>query len=191
MAAREYIKLTPPRRTPGLAIITVSRSNLWLGSDHLLCVESEGFNESYRRFYFRDIQAITLRKTPRALIIGLVTGVLTAFFGVLAFSVNDEAGRWVLGILATVCGIPFLLNLLSGPTCQCELRTAVQTEKVPSMSRVRRAQRVLKRIRPLIVEAQGQLPAEEIAARFRDHVATPGSEPPITESPGGPATSAT
>lgn len=183
--AREYLKLTPPRRTAGFAIVTVTRSNLWLGSDHLLCVESEGFNESYRRFYFRDIQAITLRKTQRALVTGLVTGLLAGLFAVLMVSVSDVAGKWLLAILATLCGIPFLLNLLYGPTCECELRTAVQTEKVPSMSRVRRARRVLHRIRPLIAEAQGQLSPEDIASRFRDRLAAPGTEPPVAQPASG------
>jgi hypothetical protein len=181
MAEREYIKLTPPRRTPGLAVITVTRSNLWLGSDHLLCVETEGFSESYRRFYFRDIQAITLRRTKRALVLGLVTGITAAMFALLAIFVDDIAGKVVLTIIASLFGLPFLLNLIYGPTCECQLRTAVQTEKVPSMGRVRRARKVLNRIRPLIAQAQGQLTPEEIAVRFRERIAAPGSEPPIMQ----------
>ena len=187
MAQREYIKLTPPRRTAGFSVVSVTRSNLWLGSDHLLCVETEGFSENYRRFYFRDIQAITLRQTQRALVIALVTGVVTALFAALAIYFNDVNGKWVLGILATLCGIPFLLNLVYGPTCACQLRTAVQTEDVPSLGRVRRARRVLNRLRPLIVEAQGQLTPEEVAAQFRDRVAAPGSEPPLAKPTGDAA----
>src|SRR5882724_2221817 len=33
-------------------------SSLWLGPDHLLVVEIAGITEKYRRFYFRDIQAV-------------------------------------------------------------------------------------------------------------------------------------
>jgi len=181
MAAREYLKLTPLRRTAGFAVVTVTRSNLWLGSDHLLCVETEGFNENYRRFYFRDIQAVTLRRTNRALVLGLVTGALTALFGLLMIMVSDVTGKWFLGILGGVCAIPFFVNLLYGPSCTCELRTAVQTENVPSLGRVRRAHRVLNRIRPLIAAAQGQMSAEEIALRFQERVAPPGSEPPLAQ----------
>ena len=43
MAEKEYRKLTPPRRTAGFAIVSVTRSNLWLGRDHLLCIEAEGY----------------------------------------------------------------------------------------------------------------------------------------------------
>ena len=190
MAAREYIKLTPPRRAGGFAIASVTRSNLWLGSDHLLCVETEGFNENYRRFYFRDIQAITLRRTKSSLVFGLLTGLLTALLVLALIAVNDDAGKVFLAILGGVSAIPFFMNLIYGPTCICELRTAVQTENVPSLSRVRRARKVLDRIRPLIAEAQGQLTAEEVAQRFQERVAPPGSEPPIaqpTDSADGPA----
>jgi hypothetical protein len=37
----------------------MSHPSLWLGEDHLLCVDSNGYAETYKRFYFRDVQAIT------------------------------------------------------------------------------------------------------------------------------------
>jgi hypothetical protein len=179
MAASEYTKLTPPRCTATFGVVSVTRSNLWLGMDHLLCVETEGYTEKYRRFYFRDIQSITLRRTNRALGLGVVTGALTAVFALLVLVIEDLPGKSVFGILGGVCAIPCALNFIYGPTCKCELRTAVQTENVPSMSRVRRARKVLNLLRPLIAEAQGQLSVEEISLRFREMVAAPDSEPPI------------
>jgi hypothetical protein len=183
MAASNYIKLTPPRRNATFAVASTSRSNLYLGSDHLLSVETVFYSEKYRRFYFRDIQAITLRRTKRALVIGIVTGILTLLFvlGVLLSSAIEARVVW--SILAGVCFVPFVVNLIYGPTCTCELRTAVQTEKVPSMSRVRRAHKVLARIRPLIAEAQGQLTAEEITLRFQGRFVAPNNEPPLVEPP--------
>lgn len=184
MAGKEYTKLTPPRRTAGFAILSVTRSNLWLGKDHLLGIETEGYTEKYKRFYFRDIQAITLRRTNRMWTVFVVTGSLTLFFGIIALTMDAVEGKWIFGILGGICAIPFLLNLIYGPTCKCELRTAVQTENVPSMSRVRRARKVLNCIRPLIAEAQGQLVAEEISLRFREMITAPENEPPIMQPPG-------
>jgi hypothetical protein len=181
MAANEYFKLTPPRLKSAFAVVTASRSNLWLGKDHLLCVETEGYTEKYKRFYFRDIQAITLQRTHRALVLGVVTGAMTALFTSLMIWVDAVEGKTVLGILTGICAIPFILNLIHGPTCKCQLRTAVQTDYQPSMGRVRRARKVLNRIRPLIAEAQGLLTPEEIEARFREMVAPPDSEPPIMQ----------
>ena len=182
MAEKEYVKLTPLRRQTGFAVISTTRSNLWLGKDHLLCVETEGYSEKYKRFYFRDIQAVVLNRTNRFVVIGLVTGALTFVFGLLALVTDDLAGKWVLGIITAVIGVPFLLNLLYGPTCKCQLRTAVQTEDQPSISRVRRARKVFNRIRPLIAEAQGQLTPEEIPLRFQQLVAPAGSAPPVMQS---------
>ena len=182
MAEREYIRLTPLRQRRGFAVISSSRSNLWLGPDHLLCVETEGYTESYKRFYFRDIQAITLRKTARMGVIATVTGLLAGLFSFVALAVAAIEAKWVFGILAGICAIPFLLNLLYGPSCACRLQTAVQTEDMPSMGRVRRARKVIARLRPLIAGAQGQITAEEIPLRFQELTtapATAGREPPV------------
>ena len=181
MAEREYIKLTSPRQRGGFAVVSTCRSNLWLAKDHVLCVETEGYTESYKRFYFRDIQAITLRKTDRGMILSAVAGGMTAIFGALALAMSAIEGRWIFGILAGICAIPFTLNFLYGPTCKCQLRTAVQTEDIPSMGRVRRARKVMNRLRPLIAEAQGQITAEEIPLRFQELItspAKPGDVPP-------------
>jgi len=183
MAAIEYTKLTPPRRRAAFGVVSVARSNLWLGKDHLLCVETEGFTENYRRFYFRDIQAITLQRTNRALVWTLVSGMFTVLFFLIVLASDQNATKFTFGIFAGVAAMPLILNLLYGPTCKCELRTAVQTENVPSMSRVRRARKVLDRIRPLIAEAQGQLAAEEIPLRFREMIGAPADEPPIMQPP--------
>lgn len=190
MAEREYIKLTPLRQRRGFAVVSSSRSNLWLGKDHVLCVETEGYTESYKRFYFRDIQAITLRKTVRMWILAIVTGLFTGLFSIVALAVPAIEARWVFGILAVICAIPFLLNFLYGPTCACRLRTAVQTEDMPSMGRVRRARKIIARLRPLIAEAQGQLAPEEIPVRFQELMqptaAPAGNSPPVIEVAAAP-----
>ena len=167
MAGKEYSKLTPLRNKPGFKIISTSRSNLWLGSDHLLSVETEGYTESYRRFYFKDIQAFILHKSRRQMMLSLVLGFFTTLFTLIVL-VNDAIElKIVFSIVALLFGIPLVLNLALGPTCNCDLRTAVQTERIPSMGRLRRARKVLTRIRPLIAEAQGALTPEEISSRFR------------------------
>jgi hypothetical protein len=173
MAPREYIKLTPVRQRGGFALVSAARSNLWLGQDHLLSVETEGYTESYKRFYFRDLQAITLRKTPRMLVLGLVTGALTGFFVLLTVGVSEVEGKWFCGVLAAVFAVPFVLNLIYGPTCACQLRTAVQTEDVPSLGRVRRARKIIARLRPLIAAAQGELNPDEIPQRMQELAAEP------------------
>src|ERR1035438_3817814 len=50
-------------RMPGRSGLVV-RDSLWMSADHLLSVRRNPFSESYRRYYFADIQAIVLTELP-------------------------------------------------------------------------------------------------------------------------------
>jgi hypothetical protein len=139
---------------------------LWLGEDHLLSIDSASYSEEYKRFYFRDIQAFFICPTGR---MAIWNGILTALLvmhvlvlGWLGVSVT------VVLVVAGVLAVPLVLNNLSGPACKVYLRTAVQLEELPSLNRIRRAQRVLAIVRPLITAVQGPLSRDEAAQRLRD-----------------------
>jgi hypothetical protein len=161
---KEYMRLPGSgRRRQGLISAVSIRSRLWLGKDHLLSVDSQYYSEDYKRFYFRDVQAVIIRKTRNGAIGNVILGFLLAA-GVLGFISTSGgpaifwaifAGFWIFGLL---------LNTAFGPTCVSHLRTAVQTDELPSLKRLRRAQKVLARLRPLIAQAQGEIPREEIPA---------------------------
>jgi hypothetical protein len=123
----------------------------------LLSIDSASFSEEYKRFYFRDIQAFFICPTSRmAIWNGILSAVLIMHLLVFGWM---GASLTVLAIVATVLAIPLVINNLFGPACRVYLRTAVQVEELPSLSRVKRAQRVLDRVRPLIVGVQGSLPS--------------------------------
>jgi hypothetical protein len=145
--------------------VTARRVQLWLGQNHLLSVESQWYTEHYRRFHYRDIQTVIIRKTNEGKITNLVLGIFALIFFSGAIIATDG---WQIawGILTGTLAIFLLLNTLSGPTSVCHLRTAVQTEEMPSLRRLRRARKVLDRLRPLITAAQGQLAPEEIGTRL-------------------------
>jgi hypothetical protein len=183
MAQREYRRLTRTRDRALFSFGTYSRTSLWLGRDHLLCIDASSYTERYKRFYFRDIQAITLVASKRRMIWNWVLGVLfavPAFFliaGLLAtwdraVQSSDTVTFVVLGIPAGLLLVLLLINNLRGRACVGYLRTAVQIEQLPSLSRFRQARKVLDRIRPLITEVQGGLAPEEIPARMRGLVET-------------------
>ena len=73
MDKKEYRKLG--RSTGNIA----SYSSIWLAGDHFLVCEDSGFIEKYKRFYFKDIQALIVKKTNKGIIISLVLFVLTMF----------------------------------------------------------------------------------------------------------------
>src|SRR5437762_11770822 len=112
-------------------------ARLYLGPDHLLQTASTGYSETYKRFYFRDIQAIVIRKTNAGLFwtfFWLIPAFIMALVAVLAPRPTATAVLWIIaGALLLLPLISFLL----GPTCVCHLQTAVQTEKLPSLKRVR------------------------------------------------------
>ena len=186
MAKTEYQRLTRARSRGGFSVAVASRTSLWLGKDHLLFVESNGYSETYKRFYFRDIQALIVQRTQVFTAVNLV---LTIFF-VLALApalVAQEIGmRIFLFSAAGFFGLPLLINILRGRTCRCFLRTAVQIEQLPPLSRVRRAQKVFARIRPLIAAAQGgELSPEMISTRMREQLASSSAAPKATaDNPG-------
>jgi hypothetical protein len=135
----------------------------------VLSIEAANFSESYKRFFFRDIQAIFIRKTNRRMIWNWILGALlipTLF--VLNASRTAGTGPEILAILlVSVFAVPLILNNTLGPTCAVYFRSAVQIEEVPSLGRIRRARRVLNRIRPLIVSSQEELQPAEAMARIQ------------------------
>ena len=200
MAEKEYQRLTRTRARSGFAVAVASHSSLWLGKDHLLGVDSSGYTENYKRFYFRDIQAVTIVATRRRTIWNgvLLVPITICLAGLVSalFSLPRKEGvvivTWI--IFTAIFAVPFLINNLLGPSCTCYLRTAVQIEELPSLSRVRRARRVLDRIRPLITAVQGNLPApadlssrmQELAGSFAGSSTTAAPASPAADNPNAP-----
>jgi hypothetical protein len=160
-------------RREGLIGLGAARNSLWLGPDHLLSVDRVWMNEEYKRFYFRDIQAITVQKTNTSTSWNWVLATLgvgsAALFGLLASQAisTDRVGFFIAGgIIAGIWFLSLLINLLRGTSCICRLRTAVQNEKLPSLGRVGSARKAIAVLKPLIEETQGSLDAGQIAGHM-------------------------
>lgn len=176
---KEYRKL-PGRgnRRDGTIIAgTVRQSRLWLGKDHVLLVDSTLNAQELKRFYFRDIQAITVRKTHAGRTMNLALTGLAAMFGLWAVLIEDSVGQGILLTIAAVFAGLVVVNSLFGPTCQCHLQSAVQREVLPSLGRLRTARKVLGLLRPHIEQAQGSLSGEEARARAVTFAALPSPAP--------------
>ncbi len=160
MARRER----PYRRLPGRRRRLSGSGTLWLARDHLLLVDTGLAHETYRRFYFRDIQTLVLRRTNDYLGWAGVFALVMLFLGGMAGGQLFGWRRpWL--VLLGGAGAFLLLHLARGPTCAVHLTTTLGTQALPPLVRLRQARRVLERLRPLIEEAQGSMPAEEVMAR--------------------------
>ena len=159
MSQSDYKKL------PGRSMTWSGPCRVWLGPDHVLLVLTRGYVESYRRFFFNDIQAFVVRRTHMGKVWNAIWASICVFFGAIAASVNDLVGSLVLAGIAAPLGIALLINLLRGPTCAFYIRTAVQTERVPAISHVRAAEKFIARVEPLVRASQGEWP-QELANEF-------------------------
>ena len=168
------------QRLPGHGLTWTGPSRVWLSEDHVLLVLGRGFYESYRRFFLNDIQAILVCRTHTGKMWNTIWALGLLFFGSIAAVVPDPIARGILLGLATPFALGLIINLILGPTCACHIRTAVQTERVPALSRLRAARRLIARLEPLITATQGDLPAEEAAARFAE---IQGEPAPVANAP--------
>ena len=154
---------SPYRRLPGKKkSFLLGYHTLWQGSDHLLQIYSRFGIEDYRRFYFNDIQAIITRKTAAGKIENSVLGALFGLFVLLCVISGGDVWPVVYAIIAGMLALILLINFLKGPTCETYLMTAVQTEKLHSLHRIKTTQAVMNRLRSLIEQRQGQINPETI-----------------------------
>ena len=163
------------RRLPGLGRGMIGIARLWLGRDHLLAVHSTGYSEDYKRFYFRDIQAIITRKTEFGKIVNAGLVCLSIVFLAPALAASG-ALQLFLGICAAILVLALLVNWGRGPTCVCHIRTAVQTENLPSLNRLHTVRKVLAILRPVVEKAQSTLTPAGLR-RFPD---SPSATEPTT-----------
>lgn len=144
------------------------RAQLWLGENHLLSVEWDGRREYYKRFRYADIQSFTIRKTAHGAVGNGILGLFTVLFALFAITASDPVARGILLGSVGVFALLLIGNCVAGPTCQCHLNSAVQTEELPSLARLPRAQKALGRLRPLITSAQGLLAPDEMSVKLRE-----------------------
>ena len=150
-------------------------TKLWLGPDHLLKVERSAGSEKYKRFFYRDIQAILIEASSRRYylnVFGLaVIGLI--FLLTLVFSRSATTGLLTAFILSSPFIAGLIVNLLLGPTSSAQLVTAVGTETLSSLSRMRRGTEALQRIGEEVTKIQGELPSAKLLQHWPALIATP------------------
>ncbi|HXS93524.1 MAG TPA: hypothetical protein VN736_02900 [Candidatus Limnocylindrales bacterium] len=144
------------RKLPGRLRGILRGASVWQGPDHLLLVQSVRFREEYRRFYFKDVQAIAVAKAPRFYVSARALLPLIAVPFLAAYLIARPSSSLVMIL-------PILIALLLGAwvivasqfSCRCRIYTAVSSEELPSVSRSWTARRFLARVEPIISAAQG------------------------------------
>jgi hypothetical protein len=167
--------------------LSTANTSLWMGPDHLLLAERDGYSENYKRFYFADIESVVIRKTNRKTHFNIVFGVLFGIMAVYAIA-NTGFARGMGASVGAVFAILIGLNEWFGPTCTAHILSAVQREEMPSLTRVKKAERILRQITEAIAPVQaGVLTAEEVRQRYGlgsgELEPPPIQVPPLIEPP--------
>jgi len=174
--------MAPYRKLPGTRRGFIQKSSVWAGPDHLLLVRGSRFRDEYKRFYYRDVQAIAVARAPRfhistrAVAIGFgcyaaaaVVRFLVRGFGVVYTPVAAGAGLTLLGIVLIL-----VWAYVSGKeSCRCRIYTAVSGDELPSVYRLWTARKFLAEVAPLIAQTQGTIAGEWAAAAEERTVGPP------------------
>jgi hypothetical protein len=136
-------------------------SRLWLADDHLLLATTTGYTEEYRRFYFADIQAIFIRKTNAGAVGNwILVSVVVILIGMGIIFRKD------LIFVAFLVALPLVLltvTALFGSNCTVEIQTAVSTQLLTPLTRLRASKKIIAQLVPLITAAQGETTPEQLA----------------------------
>jgi hypothetical protein len=159
------------RKLPGKRRGFFNVSSVWAGPDHLLLIRGSRFREEYKRFYYRDVQAIAIARAPRfhisirsGLIAWLITVLaVTLFMPVMVRVYHTNSALTGLG-LVTLALVAVWIYISAAQSCRCRIYTAVSSDELPSVYRLWTARKFLAEVEPLIAQTQGTIQGEWAAA---------------------------
>jgi hypothetical protein len=148
------------RRVPGRSGLFV-RDSLWISAGHLLSVRRNPFSESYRRFYFSDIQAIVITELPDLL---SPYGYAAAGFLIVTAIALVYTRHPAWGSLCTIGALAAFIVSRRSANCACYLQTSVSTELLPSLRKRVDAGKAEALLKAEVEKVQGSVSAEVLEA---------------------------
>ncbi len=144
------------RKLPGTLRGFLNRSSVWAGPGYLLLVRGSRFTEEYKRFYFRDVQAIAVARAPRFHVstrMAFAAGILAALW----FAARLKGGSYALPAIEAlaVALVAVWIYVSAAQSCLCRIYTAVSGDQLPSIYRMWTARKFLAAVEPLIAQTQG------------------------------------
>ena len=154
MPTNAYTRL-PGRRLNSL----LGTTSLWLGGDHILKVTTAGYSEEYRRFYLADVRGFVIQRTGAKLIWSvafclLALGLITAAWTLVNTPGDAQVYCLVLAAGVASCVGLLVINLIKGPSCNFYIKTAIQTDRIKSISRLKSAEALITALTPVVLAAQ-------------------------------------
>ncbi len=148
------------RRMPGRSGLFV-RDSLWMSAGHLLSVRRNPFSESYRRFYFTDIQAIVITDLRD---LWAPYGYAAAAFLIVTAATLVYTRHPVWGGLCTIVALAAFIVSRHSADCACYLQTSVSSELLPSLRKRVDAGKAVALLKAEIEKVQGSVSGEVFEA---------------------------
>lgn len=145
------------------------RDRLFMAKNHVMHVSRNrvSFTESYKRFYFEDIQAITLRPTATITAVNIFALLGVGLFG-LGFLMSEGTQATVFAIITALILAWLIGSLRLGPSCACQIQTAVQVERLTALFRRKQSLIAIEKIARQASLAQGEFNAEHLSTYARE-----------------------
>jgi hypothetical protein len=166
------------RKLPGHRRGLFRGASVWLGPDHLLLVRSMRFREEYKRYQFRDIQAIVVAGTKRFHISTRAIGIAVLWFLAAVFLWTRAAWGPALMVVAAILLLAAWLIVSGFFSCQARIYTAVSRDDLPSLYRSWTARRFLREVESRIADAQGTV--QGWAGEIEEREIGPAEQRPVT-----------
>lgn len=139
------------RRLPGRIMGFVRCPSAWIAEDHILLIGGTRFAETYQRVYFRDLQALVIRRKPR-FVMQWPYVLLAPFLLFFIFGPVLPRPLSVSSAVLTVVALIALASIRFG--CYLDLATAVGNVPVRSVAFVWTARRFAARVAPPVIASQ-------------------------------------
>lgn len=125
---------------------------LFYTNDHLLLETINGFKERYSRFYFTNINGFSMTKTMKNFWFNIVA-VATIFITVISANISIEFLVLFAPLSMLAIGV-IIYNLINGASCKFFIHTGVQRKHLASISNIKKANKIMDILTPLISTIQ-------------------------------------
>ena len=144
---------------------------IWmLGEDHFLIIKNNGYSESYRRFFYSDIQWI---KTSAVKFPIVPTFILAGFFCILlavtiaCYVGNEPETARVFEVVTGLWAVIAVVHYLLGRAGSLMIKT-FSGKEILQMGRFRKALKVVAKLKDRILTAQGMIPEKELIEKLAE-----------------------
>ena len=169
------------KKLSGNSLMNVQKA--LISEDHILVINGR-YSETFRRLYFKDIQAILVEhnRIGLATAVGaLVVGLL--FVGLLFSSSPGEVGFWIYIVLLSLCLLISFYHFFGGGSTVFGVKTAVQTVVLHGLNTKRKARKARALLIEKIEAIQGKLDTEVLRAAIKDETEERAAQPTVKPVP--------